>query len=218
MSIYALKGRFQDLLRPGVRGLFRAGVTANQVTVFAALVSLAVAFVVWRQAPVQPLLYLLLPAWMLLRMALNAVDGMLAREFGQQSRLGAYLNELSDVIADAALYLSLLSVPGVHAHALWAMVVLAALTEYAGVLGLMVGASRRYEGPMGKSDRAFVVGVLGLLLATGWVGAGTVNGVVLVMALLCLVTVVNRVRAGLAATAAAAETAGADGMGHGGRR
>lgn len=53
---------------------------------------------VWCCAPSQPLLYLLLPLWMLLRMALNAVDGMLAREFGQQSRLGAYLNELCDVM------------------------------------------------------------------------------------------------------------------------
>ena len=38
-------------------------------------------------------------------MAFNAIDGMLAREFGQKSRLGAYLNELTDVVSDAALYL-----------------------------------------------------------------------------------------------------------------
>ena len=38
-------------------------------------------------------------------MAMNAVDGMLAREFGQQSPLGAYLNELADVVSDTALYL-----------------------------------------------------------------------------------------------------------------
>ena len=37
-------------------------------------------------------------------MAFNAIDGMLAREFGQKSRLGAYLNELTDVVSDAALY------------------------------------------------------------------------------------------------------------------
>ena len=49
--------------------------------------------------------FLLLPLWLFLRMALNAIDGMLAREFGQQSALGAYLNELSDVVSDAALYL-----------------------------------------------------------------------------------------------------------------
>ena len=197
MSIYALKGRFQDLLRPAVRGLYRMGITANAVTVAAAVVSLLVAVAVWCCAPAQPLLYLLLPLWMLLRMALNAVDGMLAREFGQQSRLGAYLNELCDVIADAALYLSLLSVPGVRPETLWLLSWTAALSEYAGVLGLMVGASRRYDGPMGKSDRAFVIGALGLLLACEWVGAMTVTGVAAVMAVLCVLTMVNRVRRGL---------------------
>ena len=197
MSIYALKGRFQGILRPGVRRIAALGVTANQVTVFAAIVSVLVAAIVWAAAADRPLMYLLLPGWMLLRMALNAVDGMLAREFGQQSRLGAYLNELSDVVADAALYLSLLGVLGINMHLLWAFVVLAALTEYAGVLGLMVGAERRYDGPMGKSDRAFVVGVLGLLLAMEWIGAGVVDGVVLVATILCALTVVRRVRTGL---------------------
>ena len=200
MSIYALKGRFQDLLRPGVRGLYRAGVTANTVTVAAALVSLLVAAAVWWWAPAHPLLYLALPLWMLLRMALNAVDGMLAREFGQQSRLGAYLNELCDVVADAALYLSLLSVPGADANALWALTWLAAVCEYAGVLGLMVGASRRYDGPMGKSDRAFVVGVVGVLLALGWIDGAVVGWVAWAAAALCVLTGWRRVRQGLAET------------------
>lgn len=202
MSIYALKGRFQDLLRPAVHGLYRMGVTANAVTVAAAVVSLLVAAAVWYCAPAQPLLYLALPLWMLLRMALNAVDGMLAREFGQQSRLGAYLNELCDVIADAALYLSLLSVPGVRAEALWLLAWAAALSEYAGVLGLMVGASRRYDGPMGKSDRAFVIGVLGLLLAFGWAGATVLSAVAALAALLCVLTMARRVRQGLKEAAA----------------
>ena len=197
VSIYALKGRFQDVLRPGVRRIAALGITANQVTVFAVIVSVLVGGIVWAAAPDRPLVYLLLPGWMLLRMALNAVDGMLAREFGQQSRLGVYLNELSDVVADAALYLSLLGVPGVNLHLVWAFVVLAALTEYAGVLGLMIGAGRRYDGPMGKSDRAFVVGVLGLLLAIEWIGAGVVEGVVLLASVLCVLTVVRRVRTGL---------------------
>ena len=82
MSIYALKSRFQDLLRPLVRRLQAAGITANQVTVLAMLLSLLVAALVWWHGPARPLLYLLLPGWMFLRMALNAIDGMLAREFG----------------------------------------------------------------------------------------------------------------------------------------
>ncbi|WP_115561119.1 CDP-alcohol phosphatidyltransferase family protein [Xanthomonas arboricola] len=201
-SIYALKGRFQDLLRPMVGALYRGGITANQVTLIAAVVSVMVAAVVYRAS--WPLLYLLLPVWMLLRMALNAVDGMLAREFGQQSRLGAYLNELCDVVADAALYLSLLGVPGVPgvgAHWLWIFALLAALTEYTGVLGLMVGASRRYDGPMGKSDRAFVIGVVGVGLACGLLGARGVTWVAIALSLACSATVWRRVRAGLAEAA-----------------
>ncbi len=182
------EGTFPDLLRPGVRGLHRTGVTANAVTVAAAVVSVLVAAAVWRWAPSHRWLYPGLPAWMFLRMAFNAIDGMLAREFGQQSRLGAYLNELCDVVADAALYLSLLSVPGVHPQVLWLLAWIAALSEYAGVLGPMVGASRRYDGPMGKSDRAFVVGVLGLLLALGWIGGVGVGAVASGMVLLCVIT------------------------------
>lgn len=198
MSIYALKGRFQDLLRPGVRGLYRAGITANTVTVLAAGVSLLVAAAVWRWAPLHTLLYLALPLWMLLRMALNAVDGMLAREFGQQSRLGAYLNELCDIVADAALYLSLLSVAGVNPAALWALTWMAAVCEYAGVLGVMVGASRRYDGPMGKSDRAFVIGLIGVLLAPGWIDGAIVGWIAWAAAALCVLTSWRRVRQGLA--------------------
>ena len=197
-----MKARFQDLLRPTARRLHAAGVSANQVTVAAMLVSLGVAATVFLQAARDPVWFALLPAWMFARMALNAVDGMLAREFGQQSRLGAYLNELSDVIADAALYLALLAVPGVPGWLPWLFAWLAALAEYAGAMGPLAGAPRRYDGPMGKSDRAFVVGALGLLLALGATGATTVTWVLSAAAALCVPTAVNRVRKGLIEAAA----------------
>jgi CDP-diacylglycerol--glycerol-3-phosphate 3-phosphatidyltransferase len=201
-SIYQLKPRFQALLRPLVQRLYERGITANQVTLAALVVSLAVAAAV--AMLVEHLwIFLLIPLWMLLRMALNAIDGMLAREFGQQSKLGAYLNELCDVAADAALYLPLALVPGVWPAAVVLVVVLAALTEYAGVLGPMVGASRRYDGPMGKSDRAFAFGVLATGIALGVLPAAWVNGLLLVIAALSVLTLANRVRQGLAETAAA---------------
>ena len=74
---------------------------------------------------------------------------------------------------------------------------LALFSEYAGVLGAMVGASRRYDGPMGKSDRAFVFGVLATGIALGWLGALWVDGVMAVVAALLVYTLVNRVRHGL---------------------
>ena len=201
LSIYQLKPRFQDLLRPLVQRLHALGITANQVTIAALVLSPLVAGVValWVELA---WLFALISVWMLLRMALNAIDGMLAREFGQQSRLGAYLNELCDVVADSALYLPFALLPGVSAMAVVLVVLLALFSEYAGVLGPMVGASRRYDGPMGKSDRAFAFGVLAAGVACGWLPASWINGALLLIAALALYTLINRVRQGLNETAA----------------
>lgn len=196
-SIYDLKPRFQNLLRPAVTRLHARGVTANQVTLFACAISILVGVVVAIFAE-HPAVFALLPLWMLLRMGLNAVDGMLAREFGQQSRLGAYLNEITDLVADAALYLPFACLAGVSGAAVGAVVLLAWLSEYAGVLGLMVGASRRYDGPMGKSDRAFVFGLLGFLLAVGVPVAPWLTSIMAVLAALLVFTTYNRVKRGLA--------------------
>ena len=199
-SIYQLKPRFQNLLRPSVQRLYARGVTANQVTLAAAAVSVLLgALLAW--LPQHTWLFALIPLWMLLRMALNAVDGMLAREFGQQSKLGAYLNELSDVVADSALYLPFALLVGVSPTLVVLVVVLAVISEYAGVLGPMVGASRRYDGPMGKSDRAFCFGVLGAGVASGLLPSSWINGLLAVILLLLLATLVNRVRQGLAEVA-----------------
>ena len=200
MSIYALKPKFQALLRPLVRRLHALGVTANQVTLVACAISIALGVWLYAAAP-GPGAFLLVPLWMFLRMAFNAIDGMLAREFGQQSKLGAYLNELTDVVADAALALPFAAVaPFSTGHApVWVatFVVLAGLSEFAGALGPTLGATRRYDGPMGKSDRAFVLGAIAL-----WIGiAGLLPAWAawLVPALCALVawTIVRRIRNGL---------------------
>lgn len=197
VTVYELKPRFQALLRPLVGRLARAGVTANQVTAAAAIGSVAVGTLVAWQAE-RRALFLLISLWLLVRMALNAVDGMLAREFGEQSRLGAYLNELGDIVSDAAVYAPFALVPPFGPAGVGAVIVLAIMTECAGILGPTVGASRRYDGPMGKSDRAVLFGLLGLWIA---LGAGLPAWLFWLMPLAAAAlaaTVANRVRAGLA--------------------
>lgn len=194
MSIYALKSRFQALLRPIVRRLHAAGVTANQVTVVACLISIAVgAFLItaWREW------FAILPLWMFLRMALNAVDGMLAREFGHKSPLGAYLNELTDVISDAALYLPFAFVPPFDWRSVGAVIFAATLAEMAGLVAVMTGASRRYDGPMGKSDRAFVFSLLALWVAASSTLPPWANWLMWLVAVASVLTTVNRIRSGL---------------------
>ena len=95
-----------------------------------------------------------------LRMALNAIDGMMAREHGMKSPDGAVLNELGDVISDAALYLPFALVAGMNAALVVLVAIAAIIGEMAGGLGPMLGGTRGYDGPLGKSDRAFAFGLL----------------------------------------------------------
>ena len=194
MSLYAIKPRFQSGLRPLVAHLARHGVSANQLTVAALLLSMATGALIalWPAAD-WPLL--LLPPCLLIRMALNAMDGMLAREHKQASHLGALLNELGDVIADAALYLPLALVPGVPDIAVVGFVFLGLLSEFAGVLGPLVGASRQYQGPMGKADRALLIGALALVLGLGVPGGIWVGILLGLGSALLLLTIVRRLQA-----------------------
>ena len=195
-SIYDIKPKFQALLRPVAQKLAAAGITANQVTIAAMVMSighgLLIAF-----APMQRLWLLLLPVTLFLRMALNAIDGMLAREHNQKSRLGALLNELSDVISDAALYLPFALVPPLAPMPAVIAVVLAGLTEMTGVVAQTIGSARRYDGPMGKSDRAFAYGLLAFLLAIGLGGATWTQLYQWVIVILLALTVWNRARKAL---------------------
>jgi CDP-diacylglycerol--glycerol-3-phosphate 3-phosphatidyltransferase len=195
-SIYELKPRFQALLRPLTNRLAARGVTANQVTIAAAVLSLLTGVAIYQWNDNRRVL-LLLPLVLFVRMALNAIDGMLAREHGMKSARGAILNELGDVVSDAGLYLPLACVPPFRAELVVIAVLLAALTEMAGVVAIQVGASRRYDGPMGKSDRAFVFGALGFFLGLGLQAGEWVNWVVAVVIALLIVTVLNRCRRAL---------------------
>ena len=198
-SLYALKPRFQALLRPAVRTLNGLGASANQVTLGTCAASLIVGSGLTLAADAGQLRWLLLlPLCFLLRMALNAIDGMLAREFDQISTLGTYLNELSDVVSDAALYLPFAFIPEAGVALTLLLIFLANLAEIAGVLGVVTAGNRCNDGPMGKSDRALVFGLLGLLLGAGVAPGAWLSAVMALIALLLLLTIANRVRRGIA--------------------
>lgn len=199
-SIYDIKPRFQALLRPLTRSLAAAGVTANQITILACLLSIGtgawIAYMAglgWRS----PAPLLAVPAVMFVRMALNAIDGMLAREHDMKTPLGAILNELTDVISDAALYFPFALIPGFEPAWVIGVVFLAALSEMTGVIGVQIGASRRYDGPMGKSDRAFFFGALSLALGAGVAAGAWLNPLLIVVLFLLALTIGNRARGAL---------------------
>lgn len=195
-SVYDLKPRFVALLRPLAARLAAGGATANIVTLAAMADSVLVGLVlvIW---PEVNWVWLILPVFLFLRMAANAIDGILAREFGMKSRLGAILNELGDVVSDAALYLPFALLPGISPAWVILAVVIAIIGELTGVLGQVIGASRRYDGPMGKSDRAAVFGILGFAIGIGAPVGAWLDWIMVAIAILGVVTILNRARAAL---------------------
>ncbi|MGE6473497.1 alpha/beta fold hydrolase [Psychrobacter sp. NPDC078631] len=185
MSLYQLKTQFQNQLRPMSNALVEQNVTANQVTVSAVLLSIGTAYIIAKPAAEQQRLWLLLPSSLFVRMALNAIDGMMAREHGQASRLGAVLNEVGDMVADTALLASLAphilthhindkerqtliaNLPtniSIYQYHITALIALSIGTELLGVTSNTMLGVRSNQGPLGKSDRAFLLGMLGAFM------------------------------------------------------
>jgi CDP-diacylglycerol--glycerol-3-phosphate 3-phosphatidyltransferase len=190
ISVYSLKPGFQRLLRPLANGWVRTGGTANQLTTFGIATAAATGGAAALGSVHTGWLFAV-PALLFLRMALNALDGIVAREFGQASPYGRVFNEMADVAGDALSYLPFIVVfPNYSAHVI-VVVFLALLSEFAAVLD---PNQRRNEGPLGKSDRALFFGGLALIAGLGietdpWVGVGLVAAGVALAA-----TIRNRLR------------------------
>ena len=192
-TIYQLKPASQNLLRPIVPWLAEIGVTPNQVTVFTTCLAIGCGgLILWNN-----FLLILVPLLMLVRAALNVIDGVLAREHQMTSTLGAILNELADVVFDAAIYLPFGLLPGVSGYLVVFIVVLSIISEMAGVMGLVVAGERQYDGPMYKTDRGVMFSIIAVLFVCGifpnpwldWVWMGLIG--------LSVLTIFNRINSTL---------------------
>ena len=161
-SVYKLKPVFQKLLQPILYALYKMGVTANQLTISAIILSCLMGFGFLTYHTYSQSI-LIIPFGLFLRMALNALDGMMARQYNMQSQLGEILNEMGDVISDMAIIFPFVILPGINPVIIILFGVLAILNEFAGILSKALGKERRYDGPMGKSDRALVIGIFCLV-------------------------------------------------------
>ncbi|WP_454047405.1 CDP-alcohol phosphatidyltransferase family protein [Chryseobacterium sp. Marseille-Q8038] len=162
ISVYKLKPKFQQLLTPVLLFFHRNKITANQITISSILLSVVIGILFWN-ADISKWFLLSLPVGLLLRMALNALDGMMARKFNQTSKLGEVLNEVGDIVSDVIIFFPLLKFQPESLYLIVVFIVLSIINEFAGVMGKIVGKERRYDGPMGKSDRALILGLYGLL-------------------------------------------------------
>ena len=196
ISMYNIKPKFQELLKPTLGFLYRRGITANQLTLSAVMLSFLMGMGLWFSKEWH-FGFLFVPIGLLLRMALNALDGMMARSYNMQSKLGEALNEIGDVISDMFIYIPLIKIVGVSPELVAYFVGLSIVNEFSGVIGKVIGNQRRYDGPMGKSDRAFVIGLLCLCLYFYSIPAFYINIIIALCAVLIVISSYIRIKKAL---------------------
>ena len=195
ISVYQLKSSFQNLLTPIMMKLYRANVSANQVTLFTFFCSLLMAVILVTVNDVA--IWLLLPIFMFLRMAGNAIDGMLARQHNQKTDVGFLLNEITDILADAALLLAFSAIAGFDSYWIISLLLLTWLSEFIALIVQIINGERDNSGPMGKSDRALFLSIFAILIGLGVDSLLLSSWFFVIGHSLLMVTCFNRIKNGL---------------------
>lgn len=192
-SIYSLKPRFQRLLSPMRDYLVAKNISPNQITLVTCALCIGYALLIaWPLTSKYALL--LLPVLLFVRMMLNALDGMVATSTDKQTPLGSVLNELCDVVSDIALFGSfLLLLP--ESQFMWIFLILSnLLTEFVALAVFQASHHRPHNGPFGKSDRAFYLGIMAIILFFLPKQILLIDCVIFVGCILSLLTILNRLK------------------------
>ncbi|MCA1674023.1 MAG: phosphatidate cytidylyltransferase [Actinomycetota bacterium] len=173
-GIYAVKPWFVRRLARVEDALVARKVDADRVTLWSVAVSAGAGGALAAGGALdEPLLWLAVPPLVVARLALNALDGSLARRTGMARPFGTVVNEVCDRASDVCVLAALAWVvtPALALAALAG----ALFTSLTGVLSLALTGRRATGGPMGKADRALVLAAAAAIAAvTGGSSAFTV--------------------------------------------
>ena len=193
MSTYLLKSHFQSLLVPVRDKLIALGFSANQITLLTVLLCIVYsALLVWPTTV--KFCLILLPIFLFIRMALNALDGMIAAHTHTKSALGVVLNEVGDVVSDFCLFGAFVFLLPLPPWSWFALIFLCFMIEFVSLALFLAIGERPNLGPFAKSDRALYLGLLSLFLV------GFPDSIILIYIytglgiLLALVTIWNRIK------------------------
>lgn len=171
MGIYNIKPWFREQLQPLIKLLWNVH---PDVLTWSALGLSIVSGVLLFNSYDHPFLAVLVVPLLFARLALNALDGMLAQQTGKARPAGEILNEVSDRLADVAIFLGLTLSPAVDKT--WGLlsIISILIVSYVGILGKAVAGERVYIGVLGKADRMIYLMIACLIygLAPNWTFMG----------------------------------------------
>ena len=163
MDLYRVKPAVLRGLGPVLDRLERRAVSPDVLTLasvpVAAIAGLAVIL-----SPAEPLLLLVVPAAVVIRLLLNLLDGALARRTGAVHARGEFYNELGDRLGDVLMLAPVAFVPGAHGPTVFLGVAMGLLASYASVATKAAGGSRTYRGVLSKPGRMVLLTITAIVV------------------------------------------------------
>ena len=184
-----LKQRAQLWLTSEAKMLHNLGLNPNQVSILGIALAVLSAITYW-QWKLHPILLILAPLLMLASGLLDALDGALARLYGEATNFGGFFDSLLDRYADAIIICGIIL--GGLTDITWGLAALmgSLLVSYARARAEAAGVKMESVGLAERAERLVLL-ALASFLSFVWLEA--LGWGVLVLAILTNLTVVQRV-------------------------
>jgi archaetidylinositol phosphate synthase len=185
-----LKEKVQQLLTAEAKAAHAIGLTPNMISAIGIVLALlsAITYALWQNQAIY-----LLPAtiFLLLSGFCDALDGVVARLYGQTSVFGGFLDSLLDRYADAAVYVGIII--GGLCNPLWGAIALAGslLVSYSRARAEAAGIKMETIGLAERAERIITLAVASLI-GIFWQPQTIMNAGIILLAILTNLTVLQR--------------------------
>lgn len=183
-----LKQRAQSWLTSEATILHHLGLTPNHVSILGLFLAFFSALTYW-QWRFHPLLLILAPLLMLASGLLDALDGAIARIYGESTKFGGFFDSLLDRYADAVILCGIIL--GGLTEVSWGLAALigSLLVSYARARAEAAGVKMESVGLAERAERIVII-ALASFLSYLWLDA--LNWSILFLAILTNFTVIQR--------------------------
>lgn len=185
-----LKEKIQQMLRGEAEMAHKLGFTPNRLSAFGIALAFlaALTYAEWQ---FNPLLLLLATALLLLSGFCDALDGIVARLYGEATAFGGFLDSLLDRYADSAVYVGIII--GALCDVRWGLIAIigSLLVSYSRARAEAVGIKMESIGLAERAERMIILAVASIV-ASFWQTATAMNVSILLLAILSNLTVLQR--------------------------
>lgn len=190
-----LKQKFQAYTASVAKTAHRIGLTPNRISVIGIAFAFLSAFAYWGQLFNQILL-IAAPIFLLVSGFFDALDGVVARLYGQTTVFGGFLDSLLDRYGDALIFAGII-LGGLCTHLQWglawglAALIGSLLVSYTRARGEAAGVKMEAVGLAERAERIIILATASFI-AIAWKEAQALDWAIIILAILTNLTVLQR--------------------------